>query len=80
MTTIQQEWVLVAQDQSNALEAFKALCKARYALHVAAKTHAMAIDWVSYGPLYGPAWATHSTLSIAGDNYAAAKQSWLEVA
>lgn len=79
MTTLKQEWALVEQDQENAVGAFKALCKARYALHKAAKAHAIALDWVSFGHTGNPM-ETHIYVCEAGAEYRAAKQAWLDAA
>lgn len=78
-TTLKQELELIAQDQANASEAFKKLCKARMRLHRAAKNHKIALDWVSYGHTV-PSWLTHSRVAKAGAAYIAAKSAWLEAA
>lgn len=79
-TTLRQELELIEQDRENAVEAFNALCKARYALHKSAKAHDRAVGWLSSGDAYGPAWTTHKLTIESATRYRAAKIAWLEAA
>ena len=59
MTTLTQEWALIAQDQANATQALVDLCKARLALH---RAH----DYLAEIS----AWATESSVMLKIAQYA----------
>ena len=73
MTTLKQEWALIAQDQGNATRALCNLCEARALLHAATLFRAFVYTQTpeyTFEALY--------YLREAGKRYSAAKAAWLE--